>query len=276
MTTSNSPTASRTAASGRFSQFTEEEMGYILGGLSQEVHSYTGFSEDPPSVLFNLKIEAQNSRRTGSHKHGHVSNSRTQMDATVVVEYDDNAPGPLGEEPESWAQERFIQNVSGPGLYHFEVIRGMVDRDGVAIQPRVEKKIGVQRKQAHVSSDPTLVNHCPWCGSGALVGRSDGGIDCNICDKTFRVSEQPMYSNMPSSEPGAGIESMENDPLTAEDPFEAPPEDAGLPIEEEDVPVGGGVDEERDLPPFMSSKNGTPLGEDDFILHHAIRSVRGS
>jgi hypothetical protein len=125
-------------------------------------------------------------------------------------------------------------------------------------------------REAHVSSDPTIVNHCPFCGAGALVGRSDGGIDCNICDKTFRVSEQPMYSNMPSSEPGAGIESMENDPLNAEDPFEDPGL-SGEPIPDEE----GGVDEERDLPQFMSSKDGTPLGEEDFILHHAIRSVRG-
>lgn len=131
-------------------------------------------------------------------------------------------------------------------------------------------------RQAHTTSDPTVVNHCPFCGSGALVGRSDGGVDCNICNETFRVSKQPMYSNMPSTEEGAGIESMENDPLTAEDPFEAPDEAGMLPGEEEVPPTEEEESDEEPLPDFMSAKNGTPLDDDDFILHHAIRSVRGS
>jgi hypothetical protein len=101
-------------------------------------------------------------------------------------------------------------------------------------------------------------------------------VDCNICNETFRVSRQPLYSNQPSPEEGAGVESTENDPLTAEDPFEAPAE---VPVEEEAVPAEGeSADGDDSLPEFMSLRNhkGVPLDEDDFILHHAIRSVRGS
>lgn len=141
-------------------------------------------------------------------------------------------------------------------------------------------------KTAHATTDPTIVNHCPFCGSGALTGRSDGGVDCGVCHETFRVSRQPLYSNEPSAESGAGVESFDNDPLSAEDPFAAPengapsPEDMAAGSEEEDpaaVEEEGASDEEQALPEFMSlkSKSGVELDVDDFLLHHAIRSSRG-
>lgn len=142
------------------------------------------------------------------------------------------------------------------------------------------------RKTAHATTDPTVVNHCPFCGSGALTGRSDGGVDCGVCHETFRVARQPLYSNEPSAESGAGVESFDNDPLSAEDPFDAPENGAPSPEElageapEEDPPAvedGESGDEEQDLPNFMSlrSKSGVRLDIDDFLLHHALRSSRG-
>lgn len=149
---------------------------------------------------------------------------------------------------------------------------------------RTTGTITLDPRHGHSSSDPTVVNHCPFCGSGALTGRSDGAIDCGVCNETFRVSREPLYSNEPSPEDGAGIETTENDPLSAEDPFEAPAgtedptsssgEEAPDPAAED----GGAEDEESTLPDFMSrlrNKDGIPLGVDDFLLHHAIRSSRG-
>lgn len=146
---------------------------------------------------------------------------------------------------------------------------------------------GTFPKTAHATTDPTIVNHCPFCGSGALTGRSDGGVDCGVCNETFRVSRQPLYSNEPSPESGAGVESFDNDPLTDEDPFEAPggapapgeQDPSAVPPEEDPAAEdGGGSDEEQPLPDFMSrlrSKSGVLLSPEDFLLHHAIRSSRG-
>jgi len=146
-------------------------------------------------------------------------------------------------------------------------------------------RITTTRKTAHATTDPTIVNHCPFCGSGALTGRSDGGVDCGVCHETFRVSRQPLYSNEPSAESGAGVESFDNDPLTAEDPFAAPedgppsPEEMAAGPEEDPAAVEeeGASNEEQALPEFMSlkSKSGVHLDIDDFLLHHAIRSSRG-
>lgn len=138
---------------------------------------------------------------------------------------------------------------------------------------------------AHATTDPTIVNHCPFCGSGALTGRSDGGVDCGVCNETFRVARQPLYSNEPSPESGAGVESFDNDPLVDEDPFEAPADAAVVPGEEDPAAAPedpaaeeeGASNEEQALPDFFSlkSKSGVGLDVDDFLLHHALRSSRG-
>jgi hypothetical protein len=56
--------------------------------------------------------------------------------------------------------------------------------------------------EAHASPDPSVVSHCCACGSGAVVARSDGSVECTMCHRQFTVAEQPAYSAVPGA-PGA-------------------------------------------------------------------------
>lgn len=141
--------------------------------------------------------------------------------------------------------------------------------------------------QAHVSSDPTVVSHCVFCGSGAVIGRGDGGVECTLCNRSFSVMEQPLFSNMPSTDPGANVESTPFDPLMQEDPFDPGPQAAstmqpGQPAGQGQPAAVPAVPVQQALPaakpnPFgasLKARNGTVLGEEDFVLHHAIRLAR--
>lgn len=52
-------------------------------------------------------------------------------------------------------------------------------------------------KLAHESDDDTTPLHCPFCGSGQIVGNSDGSIGCEYCKRAFTVRVQPAFSAMP-------------------------------------------------------------------------------
>lgn len=52
---------------------------------------------------------------------------------------------------------------------------------------------------AHDGGDNAIINHCPFCGSGAVVGRSDGSAQCGFCHTTFTVQVQPQYPNAPQT-----------------------------------------------------------------------------
>lgn len=142
------------------------------------------------------------------------------------------------------------------------------------------------KKEAHVSSDPSVVSHCVFCGSGAIVARGDGGVECTLCNRSFSVMEQPLFSNMPSTDPGANIEATPFDPLMQEDafdpgaqPLQQPGQPAqpaapatgvpAVPVTQKPPPTGGF--------PFhgvLVNHRGIALDEEDFVLHHAIRLAR--
>lgn len=58
------------------------------------------------------------------------------------------------------------------------------------------------RVTAHVSGNQIDVLHCPFCGSGAVIARSDGTIECGYCTSVFTVQVQPAYSGFPQSVDG--------------------------------------------------------------------------
>ncbi len=135
-------------------------------------------------------------------------------------------------------------------------------------------------RTGHVSLDPTTVSHCPFCGGGALTGQSDGGVECSICNRSFVVSEQPLFSNMPSAEQGANVDSFATDPLGQEESFEpgdeAVPPEAGDETGDGDAPPAD--DEEPDaevIPVTLATRSGALVHIDDFVMHHAIRCARG-
>ena len=52
---------------------------------------------------------------------------------------------------------------------------------------------------AHDSGDGADVNHCPFCGSGAVIGSHSGTITCEYCKKNFTVQVQPEFRSMPQT-----------------------------------------------------------------------------
>lgn len=58
------------------------------------------------------------------------------------------------------------------------------------------------RVTAHVSGNQIDVLHCPFCGSGAVIARSDGTIECGYCTSVFTVQVQPAYAGFPQSVDG--------------------------------------------------------------------------
>ena len=56
---------------------------------------------------------------------------------------------------------------------------------------------------AHDSGDNAIINHCPFCGSGAVVGGSNGTVTCDFCHTPFTVQVQPAHPFMPQTIDGA-------------------------------------------------------------------------
>lgn len=52
---------------------------------------------------------------------------------------------------------------------------------------------------AHDSGDGADLAHCPFCGSGGIVGSPDGTVECQFCHKFFTVQVQPEFKNMPQT-----------------------------------------------------------------------------
>ena len=128
-----------------------------------------------------------------------------------------------------------------------------------------------------------LINtmNCPFCGSGAVVGGSDGSVSCDYCHSVFTVQVQPAHPNMPQTingqpmpPPGmpAGQEtemSTPVDPAVDEnssgdiaDPLGQAEPDAAEQAGQHDPTADQGADKgdsegdgkKKDLPPWMKKK----------------------
>jgi hypothetical protein len=168
---------------------------------------------------------------------------------------------------------------------------------------------GVGRKIAHDPGDPLVTSHCPFCGSGQVVGRSDGTIGCDFCGQAYIVRVQPAFPGMPQmpNGPGApsdvGPDGMPMDPGMVDPGMIGPdgmPMDGGPPPGDDDEDGGGppgapgddgggagpaGGDGKEDdsgsgPPPKGKSKkkgarryrgvHGQPLTEEQLIRHIAV------
>jgi hypothetical protein len=167
---------------------------------------------------------------------------------------------------------------------------------------------GVGRRIAHDPGDPLVTSHCPFCGSGQVVGRSDGTIGCDFCGQNYIVRVQPAFPGMPQMPTGPGAPSdagpdgglvdpgmvgpdgMPVDPAAGDGP---PPGDADPGDEPLEDPDGGGGppapgdddDSDPTPPPKGKSKkkssrlyrgvSGQPLNEDQFVRHIAVQASCG-
>lgn len=110
---------------------------------------------------------------------------------------------------------------------------------------------------AHVSGNQIDVLHCPFCGSGAVIARSDGTIECGYCTSVFTVQVQPQYNGFPQSVNGQ--------------PYQWPgmPEPPGVPGEdptmaEPDLPEGTNVNPNTNgSGGIQSSDPADATGDDD-------------
>ena len=66
---------------------------------------------------------------------------------------------------------------------------------------------GIGQRIAHDPGDPLITSHCPFCGSGQVVGRSDGTISCDFCGQAYIVRVQPAFPGSPQMPNGPGAPS---------------------------------------------------------------------
>lgn len=105
------------------------------------------------------------------------------------------------------------------------------------------------RRLAHDSGDGQTIYHCPFCGSGQVIARSDNTVECEFCKTAFTVQVQPQFAafpqtvnGMPMDVPGMpgqigapdGMDPMGGPPI---DPSQVEDPDAGaMPPDQEQEP----------------------------------------
>lgn len=160
---------------------------------------------------------------------------------------------------------------------------------------------GVGHRTAHDPGDPLVTSHCPFCGSGQVVGRSDGTISCDFCGQAYIVRVQPAFPGMPQMPMGPGAASDVGPDGGLMDPSMIGPD--GMPADEEGGPPpadatedpaegeeggppdeDGGEEEESAPPPPKGKKKaarrylgvqGQILTEEQLVRHIAVVASGG-
>lgn len=148
-------------------------------------------------------------------------------------------------------------------------------------------------KIAHDSGDGETIYHCPFCGSGQVIARSDGTVECEFCHTAFTVQVQPEMPAFPQTingmpvdvpgMPGSIGEDQSGQPLPSSGPLPGAEDeggDDGNPFggdseggESEDAGDSGGSSDN----PFdkkssaLRTETGAALNRDEFIRHLAVR-----
>lgn len=110
--------------------------------------------------------------------------------------------------------------------------------------------------EAHQSGDGITIAHCPFCGSGQVIGRSDGNTECSFCNQSFLVRVQPMYSAFPQSIGGMPVD------IPGMPPAAAPGMPPGGDPMAEGAPPGAEGEDGEGAPPF-GQDGGDGAGGDD-------------
>jgi hypothetical protein len=88
-------------------------------------------------------------------------------------------------------------------------IHSLHHRVAVAIRPGREDRLQTTsrlRFQAHDSGDGETIFHCPFCGSGQVIARSDGTVECEFCSTAFTVQVQPTMPAFPQTIDGVPVQ----------------------------------------------------------------------
>jgi hypothetical protein len=107
--------------------------------------------------------------------------------------YEVRPTGPYGHRSDArgqnWASEEPLQVVRE--VWHHE-----------------PKEHTAMRREAHDSGDGQRIFHCPFCGAGQVIARSDGTTECEFCHQAFTVQVQPQFNSFPQTDPTTGLPIM--------------------------------------------------------------------
>jgi hypothetical protein len=152
----------------------------------------------------------------------------------------------------------------------------------------------VHGTQSFALEDNVHTGNCPSCGSGQVIARSDGTIECGFCKMCFTVQVQPRHpafpqtiNGVPMEVPGMGPQwPGEEDAVQGDQMDQAalPPGQPGQEDQEvpDESPGADEADEEEDTDednanPFAKksyrSTTGAALGHDDFLRHLAVSTA---
>lgn len=147
---------------------------------------------------------------------------------------------------------------------------------------------------AHDSGSTEVIYHCPFCGSGQVIARSDGTVMCEFCNAAFTVQVQPEFSAFPQTIDGQPVDipgmggpsdnpdmpmDDEGDP-TDPDQAEVDPTDPASGEEQgpeedgdgtEDEPVDSGGNPLFNKKSSLRTETGVELSELDYIRHLALQ-----
>lgn len=117
---------------------------------------------------------------------------------------------------------------------------------------------------AHDSGDGETIFHCPFCGSGQVIARSDGTTECEFCTTAFTVQVQPEMPAFPQTIDGVPVDvpGMPNGGANANvPPGSAPP--GGPPGADPNDPDASGDPDAAGGNPFASASDDDSSDGDD-------------
>jgi hypothetical protein len=150
-------------------------------------------------------------------------------------------------------------------------------------------KCAVGVHEAHDSGDGQTVFHCPFCGSGQVLARSDRTIECEFCHTAFTVQVQPEFAAFPQTVDGQPMDvpGMPGQ-IDGSGAAAGPPVDPGAVNDDGSLnpgdPMAADADatdeddegEQDEGNPFTSSlhktASGAWLNEEEYINYVAIRT----
>lgn len=156
---------------------------------------------------------------------------------------------------------------------YIERLRGAMGQYQIIWKDGEQTEHFAQRKVAHDSGDGETIYHCPFCGAGQVIARSDGTAECGFCKSAFTVQVQPTMPAVPQTINGVPYENPEmpgTSPGTA--PVEQDPNAVGteteLAPEEQQGQGGGGIFASKR---YFLTDSGVALPGDAYLRHLAIK-----
>lgn len=134
------------------------------------------------------------------------------------------------------AMEKYMPKPHTHDRRHFDPHSDGTMHSLSSLEPQMAIKIALREQKtgqrlfvlAHDSGDGQTIYHCPFCGSGQVLARSDKTIECEFCHTSFTVQVQPEYSAFPQTMDGQPIQ-VPGMPGQIDAPVGGGPQDPSMP-----------------------------------------------